>query len=98
MNLIAELEAEQIKALGKDIPEFAAGDTVRVGYKVTEDSLICSLVSSLPHGHQRQDQVRREQLPALGGDSRGTVGSRPASEPDGVAVGRRRRGRIVRTS
>ena len=36
MNLIAELEAEQINALGKDIPDFAAGDTVRVGYKVTE--------------------------------------------------------------
>ena len=36
MNLIAELEAEQIKALGKDIPEFGPGDTVRVGYKVTE--------------------------------------------------------------
>jgi large subunit ribosomal protein L19 len=36
MNLIAELEAEQIKALAKDIPDFAAGDTVRVGYKVTE--------------------------------------------------------------
>ena len=36
MNLIAELEAEQIKALGKDIPDFAAGDTVRVGFKVTE--------------------------------------------------------------
>jgi large subunit ribosomal protein L19 len=38
MNLIAELEAEQIKALGKEIPDFAAGDTVRVGYKVTEGS------------------------------------------------------------
>ena len=38
MNLIAELEAEQIKALGKNIPDFAAGDTVRVGYKVTEGS------------------------------------------------------------
>ena len=36
MDLIAELEAEQIKALGKDIPDFKAGDTVRVGYKVTE--------------------------------------------------------------
>ena len=36
MNLIAQLEAEQIAALGKDIPDFAAGDTVRVGYKVTE--------------------------------------------------------------
>ena len=36
MNLIAELEAEQIAALGKQIPDFKAGDTVRVGYKVTE--------------------------------------------------------------
>ncbi|MCA2013187.1 50S ribosomal protein L19 [Pararhodobacter sp. CCB-MM2] len=36
MNLIAELEAEQIAALGKDIPDFKPGDTVRVGYKVTE--------------------------------------------------------------
>ena len=36
MNLIAQLEAEQIAALGKYIPDFKAGDTVRVGYKVTE--------------------------------------------------------------
>ena len=36
MDLIAELEAEQVAALGKDIPDFKAGDTVRVGYKVTE--------------------------------------------------------------
>ena len=36
MNLIAQLEAEQIAALGKAIPDFKAGDTVRVGYKVTE--------------------------------------------------------------
>jgi len=36
MDLIAELEAEQIAALGKTIPDFKAGDTVRVGYKVTE--------------------------------------------------------------
>jgi large subunit ribosomal protein L19 len=36
MNLIAELEAEQIASLGKDIPDFKPGDTVRVGYKVTE--------------------------------------------------------------
>jgi large subunit ribosomal protein L19 len=36
MNLIAELEAEQIRMLGKEIPDFAAGDTIRVGYKVTE--------------------------------------------------------------
>ena len=36
MNLIAQIEAEQIAELGKDIPDFKAGDTVRVGYKVTE--------------------------------------------------------------
>ncbi len=36
MNIIAQLEAEQIAALGKTIPDFKAGDTVRVGYKVTE--------------------------------------------------------------
>ena len=36
MNLLQTLEAEQIEQLAKDIPDFAAGDTVRVGYKVTE--------------------------------------------------------------
>jgi large subunit ribosomal protein L19 len=36
MNLIQQLEAEQIAALAKDIPDFKAGDTVKVGYKVTE--------------------------------------------------------------
>ena len=36
MNLIAQLEAEQIAALGKAIPDFKPGDTLRVGYKVTE--------------------------------------------------------------
>jgi len=36
MNLIEQLEAEQIAALGKTIPDFKAGDTIRVGYKVTE--------------------------------------------------------------
>lgn len=36
MNLIAQIEAEQIATLGKTIPDFKAGDTVRVGYKVTE--------------------------------------------------------------
>jgi large subunit ribosomal protein L19 len=34
--MIAILEAEQIAALGKKIPDFKAGDTVKVGYKVTE--------------------------------------------------------------
>lgn len=38
MNLIAQLEAEQIAALDKTIPDFKAGDTIRVGYKVTEGS------------------------------------------------------------
>jgi large subunit ribosomal protein L19 len=36
MDLIAQIEAEQIAALGKTIPDFKPGDTVRVGYKVTE--------------------------------------------------------------
>jgi large subunit ribosomal protein L19 len=38
MGLIQELEAEAIAALtsGKDIPNFRAGDTVRVGVKVVE--------------------------------------------------------------
>ena len=36
MNVIEQLEAEQIAQLGKDIPDFKAGDTVRVGFKVTE--------------------------------------------------------------
>ena len=38
MNLIQQLEAEQIAALAKEIPDFKAGDTLRVGYKVTEGS------------------------------------------------------------
>ena len=36
MNLIQQLEAEAIENLGKDIPKFQAGDTVRVGVKVIE--------------------------------------------------------------
>ncbi|WP_375291597.1 50S ribosomal protein L19 [Qipengyuania sp.] len=36
MNLIQQLEAEAVENLGKDIPEFRAGDTVRVGVKVIE--------------------------------------------------------------
>tara|TARA_A100001011_G_C13538090_1_gene527358 strand:- start:29 stop:403 length:375 start_codon:yes stop_codon:yes gene_type:complete len=38
MNMIEELELEQIKSLGKSIPDFSSGDTVKVGYKVTEGS------------------------------------------------------------
>ena len=36
MNPIQQLEAEAIENLGKDIPKFQAGDTVRVGVKVVE--------------------------------------------------------------
>ncbi len=36
MNLLQQLEAEHVKELGKAIPDFAPGDTVRVGYRVTE--------------------------------------------------------------
>ncbi|MEL6233951.1 MAG: 50S ribosomal protein L19 [Pseudomonadota bacterium] len=36
MNLLQQLEAEQIATLGKEIPDFAPGDTLRVGYKVIE--------------------------------------------------------------
>ncbi len=36
MNLIEQMNREQIKKLGKDIPDFAPGDTLRIGYKVSE--------------------------------------------------------------
>ena len=36
MNLIQTLEAEAIDALGKDVPDFRPGDTLRVGVKVKE--------------------------------------------------------------
>ncbi len=36
MNLIAQIEAEHIAELAKEIPDFRAGDTIRVGFKVTE--------------------------------------------------------------
>ena len=36
MDIIAKLEAEHIASLGLKIPDFKAGDTLRVGYKVTE--------------------------------------------------------------
>lgn len=38
MNVIEQLEAEQIATLGKDIPDFKPGDTVRVGFKIIEGS------------------------------------------------------------
>lgn len=38
MNLIQQIEAEEISKVTKEIPEFQAGDTVRVGVKVIEGS------------------------------------------------------------
>lgn len=38
MNLIQQLEAEEIQRLGKEIPEFAPGDTVVVNVNVVEGS------------------------------------------------------------
>ena len=36
MNIIEKIENEHIEKIGKTIPDFASGDTVRVGYKITE--------------------------------------------------------------
>ena len=36
MNLIQQIEAEEIAKAGKVIPDFRAGDTLRVGVKVIE--------------------------------------------------------------
>jgi len=36
MNLLQQIAAEHVAELGKDIPDFAPGDTVRVGFKVVE--------------------------------------------------------------
>ncbi len=36
MNIIEKIENEQIEKIGKAIPSFSSGDTVKVGYKITE--------------------------------------------------------------
>ena len=36
MNIIEKIENAQIEKIGKTIPDFASGDTVKVGYKITE--------------------------------------------------------------
>ncbi|MCM8556899.1 50S ribosomal protein L19 [Sphingomicrobium sediminis] len=36
MNIIETIEQETIEALGKDIPEFRPGDTLRIGVRVVE--------------------------------------------------------------
>ena len=36
MDLIQKIDVDQIAALENKLPDFKAGDTIRVGYKVTE--------------------------------------------------------------
>ncbi len=36
MNIIEKIENEQIEKIGKTIPSFSSGDTVKVGCKITE--------------------------------------------------------------
>lgn len=36
MNMIEQLEAEQVRELATGIPDFKAGDSIRVGYKIVE--------------------------------------------------------------
>lgn len=36
MDIIQKIEGEQIAKIGKTIPDFSSGDTVKVGYKITE--------------------------------------------------------------
>ena len=36
MNIIEKIESEHIEKIGKTIPAFSSGDTVKVGYKITE--------------------------------------------------------------
>ena len=36
MDIINQINSEQIKKLDKNIPDFAPGDTLRIGYKVSE--------------------------------------------------------------
>ncbi len=36
MNIIEKIENEKIEKIGKTIPSFSSGDTVKVGYKITE--------------------------------------------------------------
>ncbi len=38
MDILATIEAEQVGKLDHSIPDFRAGDTVRVGFKVSEGS------------------------------------------------------------
>jgi large subunit ribosomal protein L19 len=55
MNLIAQLEAEQIAALGKDIPDFKAGDTVERVFPLHSTNIDSIIVV-------RRGRVRRAKL------------------------------------
>ena len=36
MNIIEKIESDHIEKMGKTIPAFNSGDTIKVGYKITE--------------------------------------------------------------
>ena len=36
MNIIEKIESEHIEKIGRTIPAFNSGDTIKVGYKITE--------------------------------------------------------------
>ncbi len=36
MNVIEQIEREEVRSLGADIPDFKAGDTLRVGFRIVE--------------------------------------------------------------
>ena len=38
MDIIDQINDEQVKKLDKEIPDFSPGDTLRIGYKVSEGS------------------------------------------------------------
>ena len=60
MNLIDQINREQTKKLGKDIPDFAPGDTLRIGYKVSEGTR--SRVQNYEGVVMRRGKVRRAKL------------------------------------
>ena len=71
MDIIAQLEAEQIAGLGKAIPDFKAGDTVRVGYKVTEGT---------------RTRVQNYEGVVIGRKGGATISAARASSPSGRPI------------
>ena len=87
MNLIAQLEAEQIAALGKTIPDFRPGDTIRVGYKDGEFMLNPTASELAIELEMDRDEVvegaqrfveRRQRVPAVHVVDVDIVGAQPA--------------------